>query len=45
LMTVDEYHRLGEEGVLDEDARVEVTEHLRRRAGQRVTGQALAGRA
>ena len=24
LMTVDEYHRLGEEGVLDEDARVEL---------------------
>src|SRR6188768_1512832 len=26
LMTVDEYHRLGEEGVLDEDARVELVD-------------------
>ena len=26
LMTVDEYHRLGEQGVLDEDARVELVD-------------------
>src|SRR5688572_10102302 len=26
LLTVDEYHRLGEEGVLDEDARVELVD-------------------